>query len=292
MSKFEIFYNDKIDTELSKLSEYAKEWLYYDKKITYGYYGTQLVPRILLHSMRIAIVFMFVYSWWWVKIEIHELVWILSLFYMCEKVIEDNIDIVETITKHMINITKLWEVLDDKHMNSYNYSKWKKFLLQYGNINLDSITFTYASWKNIFNDFHLSIQWGKKTALVWWSWSGKTTIIKLIAGYIRPDGWSIIIDNQNLSEISLQSYYKHIGYLTQEPSVFDGTVRENLEYGMDVSQTSRLSDKSEIHPPYQEGKSSEWTTWSVPPDKEGGSYEVRRRRFAQDNTTCEMWTNL
>ena len=64
MSKFEIFYNDKIDVELSKLSEYAKEWLYYDKKITYGYYGTQLVPRILLHSMRIAIVFMFVYSWW------------------------------------------------------------------------------------------------------------------------------------------------------------------------------------------------------------------------------------
>ena len=42
---------------------------------------------------------------------------------MCEKVIEDNIDIVETITKHMVNITKLWEVLDDKHRNSYNYAK-------------------------------------------------------------------------------------------------------------------------------------------------------------------------
>ncbi len=36
-----------------------------------------------------------------------------------------------------------------------------------------------------------------------------------------------------MSEINLKSYYKHIGYLTQEPSVFDGTIRENLTYAVD-----------------------------------------------------------
>lgn len=40
-----------------------------------------------------------------------------------------------------------------------------------------------------------------------------------------------MIDGQDISEIRLDSYYPHIGYLTQEPSVFDGTIEENLLYG-------------------------------------------------------------
>ena len=69
-------------------------------------------------------------------------------------------------------------------------------------------------------------------------------MIKLIAGYLRPDQGEIIIDGQKLSEVSLISYYQHIGYLTQEPSVFDGTVRENLEYGIGnpVGTHSNASD--------------------------------------------------
>ena len=64
--------------------------------------------------------------------------------------------------------------------------------------------------------------------------------MKLIAGYIRPSTGSILIDQQNLTDVSLKSYYKTIGYLTQEPSVFDGSIRENLLYGLmdiDVSTT-------------------------------------------------------
>jgi len=60
--------------------------------------------------------------------------------------------------------------------------------------------------------------------------------MKLLAWYIKPDSGSIIIDNQNLKDISLQSYYPHIWYLTQEPSVFDGTVWENLTYWLSSSE--------------------------------------------------------
>jgi ABC-type multidrug transport system fused ATPase/permease subunit len=54
--------------------------------------------------------------------------------------------------------------------------------------------------------------------------------MKLISAFIEPNSGEIIIDNQKLSEINLMSYYKDIGYLTQEPSVFDGTILENLTY--------------------------------------------------------------
>jgi ATP-binding cassette, subfamily B, bacterial len=52
--------------------------------------------------------------------------------------------------------------------------------------------------------------------------------MKLIAGYLHPENGSISVMGNNLSEIALKSYYPHIGYLTQDPSVFDATIRENL----------------------------------------------------------------
>ena len=58
--------------------------------------------------------------------------------------------------------------------------------------------------------------------------------MKLLAWYIRPDQGEIIVDGQSLSHVKLIDYYRHIGYLTQDPSVFDGTIRENLLYGMSV----------------------------------------------------------
>ena len=56
--------------------------------------------------------------------------------------------------------------------------------------------------------------------------------MKLLAGYMRPMEGKLLIDGQNITDIRLDSYYPHIGYLTQEPSVFDGTIEENLLYSV------------------------------------------------------------
>lgn len=63
---------------------------------------------------------------------------------------------------------------------------------------------------------------------------------------MRSDSGEILVDGQDLSEVSLQSYYAHIGYLTQEPSVFDGTIRENLMYWLSAPSISPL-DKKDDH---------------------------------------------
>lgn len=55
--------------------------------------------------------------------------------------------------------------------------------------------------------------------------------MKLLAGYMRPLSGQLLIDGQDITSIRLDSYYPHIGYLTQEPGVFDGTIEENLLYG-------------------------------------------------------------
>lgn len=72
-------------------------------------------------------------------------------------------------------------------------------------------------------------------------------MIKLLAGYLRPDSGEIIIDGQKLSEVKLTDYYRHIGYLTQEPSVFDGTVWQNLTYALDDNQEEDDQREQRIH---------------------------------------------
>ena len=49
---------------------------------------------------------------------------------------------------------------------------------------------------------------------------------------MRPDHGSVIVDGQDLQHVALKTYYPHIGYLTQEPSIFDGTIYENLAYAI------------------------------------------------------------
>ncbi|MBP6911482.1 ATP-binding cassette domain-containing protein [Patescibacteria group bacterium] len=102
----------------------------------------------------------------------------------------------------------------------------------------------------MLHDFSLTIEGGKKTAFVGVSGSGKSTLIKLVAGYIHPQRGEVMIVGQalpnetNSDYVSLNSYYKHIGYLTQEPNVFDGTIYENLTYALDYEPTKEAVDSA------------------------------------------------
>jgi ABC-type multidrug transport system fused ATPase/permease subunit len=68
-----------------------------------------------------------------------------------------------------------------------------------------------------------------------------------LAGYLRPDSGEIIIDGQKLSEVKFTDYYRHIGYLSQEPSVFDGTVYENLTYALEEDNINNNQIDQKIH---------------------------------------------
>lgn len=68
--------------------------------------------------------------------------------------------------------------------------------------------------------------------------------MKMLAGYIEPMMGKILIDGKDFSEIALKTYYPHIGYLTQDPSVFDATIRQNLMSVM--TQESGISIEKQL----------------------------------------------
>ena len=163
-------------------------------------------------------------------------------------VIHNIVDRIPNLSQWYIFVQKIQDTFDTMPP-LVGYETGELFQLKQWAITLNNISFTYqkkeewggnTNW--IFDNLSLTIPAKQKIAFVGPSGGGKTTLVKLIAGYLRPTSGQILVDDQDLTTVSLKSYYPHIGYLTQDSSVFDGTIRENLEYG--ISNQSVIAKQS------------------------------------------------
>ncbi|MDQ7009244.1 MAG: ABC transporter ATP-binding protein [Candidatus Gracilibacteria bacterium] len=165
-------------------------------------------------------------------INIGEFVSLMSVIYILDQIFKKSIATYIDFTKIIVNVEKLWDFFDNTP-EMKGYDTGKEFEYKNGKIEIENLTYGYSENKLVFKNFDLKLKGGKITAFVGNSGSGKSTLVKLIAGYISSNSGNIIIDEQKIDEISLKSYYKNIGYLTQDPSVFDGTILNNLTYAID-----------------------------------------------------------
>lgn len=112
-----------------------------------------------------------------------------------------------------------------------------------GNVELCNVDFAYPARPNviIFKGFSIKIEAGKSTALVGQSGSGKSTIIGLIERFYDPVSGVVKIDGRDVRSYHLRSLRKHIALVSQEPTLFAGTIRQNIAYG-----ASDEVDESEI----------------------------------------------
>ncbi|MGN1338637.1 MAG: ABC transporter ATP-binding protein [Candidatus Coprovivens sp.] len=103
-----------------------------------------------------------------------------------------------------------------------------------GRIEFKNVCFGYED-NQVIDGLSLVIETGTSIALVGESGSGKSTIIKLLMGLIKPDDGKVLVDGIDLKKVSLNSYYDHVSYVSQEVPIFDGTLRENLVFDKNVS---------------------------------------------------------
>ncbi|XP_010313352.1 ABC transporter B family member 21 isoform X1 [Solanum lycopersicum] len=102
-----------------------------------------------------------------------------------------------------------------------------------GEIEIKHVCFSYPSrpTDRILNDFSLLIPSGKSTALVGGSGSGKSTIISLIERFYDPQSGEIFIDGHNLKEFQVKWIRQKIALVSQEPTLFSTSIKENIAYG-------------------------------------------------------------
>ncbi|KAJ1376518.1 P-loop containing nucleoside triphosphate hydrolase [Sesbania bispinosa] len=111
-----------------------------------------------------------------------------------------------------------------------------------GHIKLKDIFFSYPARPDqmILKGLSLDIEAGKTVALVGQSGSGKSTIIGLIERFYDPMKGSISIDNCDIKEFNLRSLRSHIALVSQEPTLFAGTIRDNIVYGKEDASEDEI----------------------------------------------------
>jgi ABC-type multidrug transport system fused ATPase/permease subunit len=243
MSRNEIIYSNKIQEETNKLHNLKlQEHKLGVRSDIYG--ALSVVPGEMMFLM-LPFIGTIIYLYFnYVDFKSENIALLVSFVYFSSRMsgmVWQFMGFMWIVMENFPDIKKFWDFLDNTP-EIKNYETGEKFIHTGGDIKLENITFKYDD-ELVLNNLSLSVAAGTKLALVGRSGSGKTTIAKLIAGYLRSQQGKVLVDGQDLNTVSLKSYYKYIGYLTQEPSVFDGTIKENMLYAVDKKDSASVTEK-------------------------------------------------
>jgi subfamily B ATP-binding cassette protein MsbA len=97
-----------------------------------------------------------------------------------------------------------------------------------GNMEFKDVSFSYEEGVGVLKNIDFTASEGSVTALVGTSGSGKTTIAGLAASFLNPDTGTVLIDGQDLSKVSLETFRSQLGVVLQDDFLFEGTIRENI----------------------------------------------------------------
>ncbi len=100
-----------------------------------------------------------------------------------------------------------------------------------GGVRFEGVHFSYVPGVPVLRGLDLEVEGGHVAALVGPNGAGKTTLVSLLPRFIDPGRGRVLIDGQDLREVTLRSLRRQIGIVTQETFLFSGTVEENIRYG-------------------------------------------------------------
>ena len=116
-------------------------------------------------------------------------------------------------------------------------------VVSHGKIEFKNVWFKYKR-KWVLRDFNLTIRAGERVGLVGSSGAGKSTLVHLLMRFYDPSRGEILIDGQNIRNVSQDSLRRSIAFIPQEPTLFNRTIRENIEYGLPGATIKQIHDAS------------------------------------------------
>ncbi|MEV5181184.1 ABC transporter ATP-binding protein [Streptomyces werraensis] len=136
------------------------------------------------------------------------------------------------ITKGLESVRSVGEVLQAPELED-NEGKAELTALR-GAVTFEGVGHAYdGDGRPAVRDFTLDVAPGETIALVGASGAGKSTVLNLVIGFIRPTSGRLLIDGTDMNTLDLRTYRRFLSVVPQESILFDGTVRENVAYGMD-----------------------------------------------------------
>ncbi|CAL4887372.1 unnamed protein product [Urochloa decumbens] len=160
------------------------------------------------------------------------------------RVIADACSMTTDIAKGADAVSSVFAILDRQTKIDPDNPQGYKPEKLIGEVEVIDIDFAYPSRPDaiIFKGFSLSIMPGKSTALVGQSGSGKSTIIGLIERFYDPLKGVVNIDGRDIRSYNLKALRRHIGLVSQEPTLFAGTIKENIMLAVETASEAEVEN--------------------------------------------------
>ncbi|MDD4574213.1 MAG: ABC transporter ATP-binding protein [Sphaerochaeta sp.] len=165
------------------------------------------------------------------KLQSYDLVTFILYVGVVLPPIDRLINFTEQLQQGMASFERFVQVMDETP-SIVDKRDAKDLKISKGDIQFENVTFQYdSSTETILKNLNLSISGSSTVALVGESGAGKSTFASLIPRFYEPEKGRILIDGQDISQVTQRSLQKNIGFVQQNVFLFDATIRENLRYG-------------------------------------------------------------
>jgi ATP-binding cassette subfamily B protein len=146
-------------------------------------------------------------------------------------------DVADMYQRSIAAIDRAMKLLDTKIRIPYEGRHFAPAQIR-GELRFEHVDFAYDSQPTL-QDITLTIAAGQTVAFVGSTGSGKSTLVKLLLRFYSAGSGRILLDGQNIDELNLQDLRRAIGYVAQDSFLTDGTIAENIAYGLtDASETA------------------------------------------------------
>ncbi len=135
-----------------------------------------------------------------------------------------------TIYESLADANEMTEMLMEPHQ-IVDAPNAKPLVVDRGEIEFDGVDFFYDEDNHVFKKFHLKILPGQRVAFVGPSGAGKSTIVKLLLRFEDVKKGKVLIDRQDISQVTQESLRKSVAFVPQEPILFHRSLMDNIRYG-------------------------------------------------------------
>ncbi|URK86568.1 ABC transporter ATP-binding protein/permease [Rhizobium sp. RCAM05350] len=150
-----------------------------------------------------------------------------------------------SLERAVVNARMIYEILD-MVPHQRDLPDARDLALGAAKIEFRNVRFAYNHGDEILKGVSFIAEGGKTTALVGPSGAGKSTVISLIPRFYDPSGGEILIDGQDIAHVTKQSLRNGLAYVSQQPYLFEGSIRDNIRYGRPEATDAEVEEAAKL----------------------------------------------
>ncbi|MER6170615.1 ABC transporter ATP-binding protein [Streptosporangium sp. NPDC001681] len=164
-----------------------------------------------------------------IPITAGDVVMLTTFFATLTSAVTSLLSLTPVISKGLASVRSIGEVLQAPDLE-HNAGK-EQVVSVGGEIEFRDVEFSYGEGTAV-TGFNLTVTPGETIALVGPSGAGKSTVLNLVIGFVRPTSGRILLDGRDMETLDLRTYRRFLSVVPQESILFEGSIRENITYGM------------------------------------------------------------